>query len=50
VIRVFCESQSNNTTDIVNKNQFKKAINEIGSDLDDNVCINKILKILFVLT
>jgi len=43
LIKSFCGSQPNNTNDIINiinKNQIKKAINKIVSDLDDNVCIN----------
>jgi len=32
------ESQSNNIINIMNKNQIKKALHKIVSDLDDNVC------------
>jgi len=51
LIKSLCESQSNNTNDIVNiinRNQIKKAINKIVSDLDDNLCINKIIKSQYV--
>lgn len=51
LIKSLCESHSNNTNDIINiinKNQIKKAINKIVSDLDDNVCINKITKSQYV--
>ena len=51
LIKSLCESQSNNTNDTINiiyKNQIKKAINKIVSDLDDNVCINKIIKSQYI--
>jgi len=35
-----CESQSNNTNDMINKNQIKTALNKIVSDLDDIVCVS----------
>lgn len=38
-------SQSNNTNDKTNKNQIRRAINEIIIEHDDNVCINKIKKV-----
>lgn len=43
LIKNLCESQSINTNDINNKNRIKKEINKIVSELDDNVCINKII-------
>ena len=51
LIKSLCESHSNNTNDIMNiisKNQIKMAINKIVSDLDDNVCVNKIIKSQYV--
>lgn len=44
LITSLCENQSNNTNDTVNNNQIKKAINKIVNELDENVCINEILK------
>jgi len=45
LINSLYESQFNITSsitnDAINKNEIKKAINKIISDLDDNVCINK---------
>jgi len=55
LIKSLCESHSNNTNDIINiinKNQIKEAINKIVSDLvdlDNNVCINKIIKRQYII-
>lgn len=48
LIRSLCENQVNNTNDIINKNQLKTAINKLVNELDENVCINKIIKSKYV--
>ena len=48
LIKSLCEKSSNNTNDIINKNQLKTAINKLVNGLDGNVCTNKIIKSKYV--
>jgi len=43
-----CESKFNNSNDTINKYEIKKSINKIVNDLDENVCIDKIIKSKYV--
>jgi len=43
IIISLCESETNNSNHIINRNQIKKSINKIVCDLNDNVCIYKII-------
>jgi len=39
LVKNLCETYSNNTNGIIIKNQVKKTINGIFSELDENVCV-----------
>jgi len=43
-----CGSETNKSNDIINRNQIKKSINKIVSDLDESVCIDKIIKSQYI--
>lgn len=50
LIKYECENQSNKTNEknIINKNRIKNIITKIVNDLDENVCVNQLLKSIYV--